>query len=134
MDITYKETKEFEKGKLQDLFLSVNWQSGNYPDKLKTAMKNSYRVFSAWDGEKLIGLINCLSDEVMTSYFPYLLVNPEYHKKGIGKKLVKMMLEECRNHFRNSLIAYESAIEFYKSCGFTPGEGTRPLGIINEIE
>jgi hypothetical protein len=57
-DIQYKTTKEFSENELKDLFLSVNWSSGNYPEKLVIAMENSSSVFTAWDGEKLVGLIN----------------------------------------------------------------------------
>ncbi len=60
MNIKYKTTKDFSKVELADLFLSVQWSSGKYPDKLVIAMKNSDAVISAWDGNNLIGLINDL--------------------------------------------------------------------------
>lgn len=63
-DIQYKTTKEFSENALKDLFLSVNWSSGNYPEKLVIAMENSSSVFTAWDGEKLVGLINVLDDGI----------------------------------------------------------------------
>lgn len=85
MKIKYKKIKDFKEKELQDLFLSVEWDSGNYPDKLKKAIRNSHVVYSAWDNEKLIGLINSLSDGVMTVYFQYLLVNPEYQDVGLEK-------------------------------------------------
>jgi hypothetical protein len=34
MSIEYKEIHEFEAEQLKDLFLSVEWSSGHYPDKL----------------------------------------------------------------------------------------------------
>ena len=40
MNITYKYTHIFTEKELEDLFLSVNWSSGHYPDKLVVAMKN----------------------------------------------------------------------------------------------
>ena len=49
-----KEIKEFSKKELEELFLSVNWDSGKYPEKLAIVMKNSSNVISAWDNEKLI--------------------------------------------------------------------------------
>ncbi len=52
--VIYKEIKEFSKKELEELFLSVNWDSGKYPEKLVIAMKNSSNVISAWDNEKLI--------------------------------------------------------------------------------
>ena len=50
MEIEYKQTKDFTADELQELFLSVHWESGNYPEKLVRAMHNSTRVISAWDG------------------------------------------------------------------------------------
>lgn len=36
MNITYKDTHEFSREQLENLFLSVEWSSGHYPDKLVT--------------------------------------------------------------------------------------------------
>lgn len=62
MEIEYKQTKDFTADELQKLFLSVHWESGNYPEKLVRAMHNSTRVISAWDGDKLVGLVRALDD------------------------------------------------------------------------
>ena len=45
-NIQYKTTKNFSENELKELFLSVNWSSGNYPEKLVIAMENSSSVFS----------------------------------------------------------------------------------------
>lgn len=57
MEIKYSDTHKFNKEQLQDLFLSVEWSSGHYPDKLVAAMKNFKTVYSAWDKDKLVGMI-----------------------------------------------------------------------------
>ncbi len=124
MEIVYSKTKEFTSEQLQSLFLSVEWSSGNYPDKLVVAMKNAHSVYSAWNDDKLVGLINCLSDGIMTAYFHYLLVSPEYQDKGIGKKLVEQMLLAYKDYARKVLVAYDSEIGFYEKCGFEVGKGT----------
>ena len=123
MEIVYSKTKEFTSEQLQSLFLSVEWSSGNFPDNLVIAMKNAHCVYSAWNGDKLVGLINCLSDGTMTAYFHYLLVRPEYQDKGIGKKLIELMLLEYKDYARKVLIAYNSEIGFYEKCGFEVGKG-----------
>ncbi|MDD4295587.1 MAG: GNAT family N-acetyltransferase [Ruminiclostridium sp.] len=127
MSIDYKQIKDFKKEDLQELFLSVQWDSGNYPDELKDAIFNSHKVISAWDGERLVGLINSLSDGVMTAYFHYLLVSPDYQQKGIGKKLVSLILEEYKGFARKILIAYDREVGFYQNCGFEVGEGKTPM-------
>lgn len=129
MNIEYKNIKDFEVEQLRDLFLSVKWDSGNYPEKLKVAMKNSSSVYSAWDGDKLVGLVNCLSDGVMTAYIHFLLVHADYHGQGIGEKLMSLMLEEYKDYLRKVLIAYPKAMEFYKRCGFHVADEKIPMFI-----
>ena len=129
MDILYKATKDFTPEELKDLFLSVEWSSGNYPEKLVTAMKNSETVFTAWDNGKLIGLINALDDGIMTAYVHYLLVNPAYQGKGVGKKLTQMIAQKYSDYLRIVLIAYDDGVEFYKRCGFKVGENKTPMFI-----
>ena len=70
--ITYKNTHKFSKKELEDLFLSVEWSSGEYPEKLVIAMRNFNTVFSAWDGEDLVGLISVMDDGIMNAYIHYL--------------------------------------------------------------
>lgn len=128
-NIQYKTTKNFSENELKELFLSVNWSSGNYPEKLVKAMENSSSVFSAWDGEKLVGLINILDDGIMTAYAHYLLITPEYQHIGIGENLVKLVAEKYKDYLRIILIAYDKEIGFYEHCGFTVGEGKVPMFI-----
>ena len=118
MDIEYKNTQKFQPKELQDLFLSVKWESGQYPEKLVIAMQRSDTVFSAWDNEKLIGLINALDDGIMTAYVHFLLVNPAYQGKGIGKELLRMTMDKYKNYLRIVLISEDKEIGFYQNSGF----------------
>lgn len=127
MNISYRDIKDIEISQLQSLFASVQWDSANYPEKLCQAIRNSHKVITAWDGDSLVGLMNALSDGVMTAYFHYLLVRPECHKMNIGRSLVRMMLEEYAECARKVLIAYAQEAEFYKQCGFEVGEGKIPM-------
>ena len=118
MEITYKEIHEFSKEELQDLFLSVEWSSGHFPERLVVAMRNFETVISDWDGERLIGMICAMDDGIMTAYVHYLLVNPEYHHMGIGKRLVERVREIYDDYLRIVLVAYDDEVGFYESCGF----------------
>jgi len=128
-NIQYKTTKNFSENELKELFLSVNWSSGNYPEKLVIAMENSSSVFSAWNGDKLVGLINILDDGIMTAYAHYLLITPEYQHIGIGENLIKLVTEKYKDYLRIILIAYDKEIGFYEHCGFTVGEEKVPMFI-----
>lgn len=62
---TYTEEKKFTKEQVQQLFLSVHWISGNYPERLYKALMNSSTVLTVWDNEKLVGLTRVL-DELLS--------------------------------------------------------------------
>ena len=76
--IIYSEDRNITLRNLAELFLSVDWASGEYPGKLFTAVKNYEKVIGAYDNDKLVGLICVMDDGVMTAYIHYLLVNPKY--------------------------------------------------------
>ncbi|WP_165022066.1 MULTISPECIES: GNAT family N-acetyltransferase [unclassified Dysgonomonas] len=118
MNIEYKAQKEFTEKELQDLFLSVEWYLGQYPDKLVIAMQNSSAVFTAWDGDKLVGLISAIADGATTAYLPNLLVDPRYQHLGIGQKLLNMMIDQYKEYLGIVLIADKGKASFYECCGF----------------
>lgn len=129
MNIEYKDIHDFKKEDLQELFLSVEWSSGHYPEKLVIAMKNFEKVYTAWDGEKLVGFICAMDDGIMTAYVHYLLIRPEYQHMGIGKKLVEMMKEAYRDYLRVVIVAYNEELGFYESCGFEKAKDSSPMFI-----
>ena len=129
MEIIYKDTHDFNEKELQELFLSVEWSSGHYPDKLVVAMKNFKTVYTAWDGDKLIGLICAMDDGIMTAYIHYLLVNPNYHSMGIGKQLVEKMKNKYKDYLRIVIVAYNDEIGFYEACGFKKADDASPMFI-----
>ncbi|MEK4882263.1 MULTISPECIES: hypothetical protein [Paenibacillus] len=56
MNIYYTSNKEdITKDALQELFLSVEWESGKYPNELLQAIGESHSVVTAWEGGKLVG-------------------------------------------------------------------------------
>lgn len=127
--IEYKDTHTFGRDELERLFLSVDWSSGHYPDKLAEAMKNYGTVYSAWDGKTLVGMICSMDDGVMTAYVHYLLVDPVYQKRGIGRRLVEMTKERYKDYLRIVLVAYDEGVPFYESCGFRMSGHARPMYI-----
>ena len=128
MIITYKFTKDFSCEQLQDLFRSVGWLSGNYPQRLKRALYNSATVISAWDRDVLIGLINALDDGELTAYAHYLLVNPKYQNMGIGSNLINRLKKQYEGYLYLILTSENiETVEFYSKLGFEVCEGAIPM-------
>ena len=127
MAIKYRHIKNIDKRQLRDLFLSAHFESGNYPDKLQLALKGSHHVITAWDGKKLVGLMNSLADGVMNVFFLYLIIHPDYQKKGVGQKLVEVMLSKYKGYVRKMVMVYDEALEFFQKCGFEVWENSVPM-------
>ena len=128
-EIEYNDIHEFKKEDLQDLFLSVEWSSGHFPEKLQIAMRNFETVISAWDGDKLVGMICAMDDGIMTAYIHYLLVMSDYQDKGIGKERVYRVKEIYNDYLRIVVVGYDEEVGFYESCGFEKAEDASPLFI-----
>ncbi len=87
--LNFTEEKIFTKEQVQQLFLSVHWISGNYPERLYKALMNSSTVLTVWDDEKLVGLARVLDDTEILAQIHYVLVHPDYQGQGIAGKTVE---------------------------------------------
>ena len=141
----YKRINDFSEEQLEELFLSVEWFSGRFPARLRAAFLNSNRVISAWEGEKLIGLIRGLDDGVWQATIDCLLVHRQYQGRGIASELLRLLLEEYQDFLYVDVVPDERKnVGFYQKHGFeimkegTPlqikGKGWRFPGAVREEE
>lgn len=66
-------------------------------EKLKRAYENSMYVFGAFDDDSLVGFIRCVGDGEHIVFIQDLIVDSDYHRQGIGKKLYSL----ASNHFKD---------------------------------
>lgn len=103
----------------EELFLSVGWVSGQYPERLYKALMNSSAVITAWDGDRLVGLVRLLDDTEMVAYMHYVLVNPDYHGRGIASRMIELVKEKYKNYLYIEIMPEESKnASFYQKHGF----------------
>ena len=118
MDITYSSEHCPNDSELKELFSTVEWQVSRHIDRLSAAMYKYDNLITAWDGARLVGLVCSLDDGAVTAYINYLIVHPDYQRMGIGKELMRRILNEDRDFMRVELIADAGATEFYDKLDF----------------
>ena len=119
MNIEYTTEKKFTKEDIQELFLSVGWVSGQYPNRLYKALMGSSTVLTAWSGEHLAGLVRVIDDSELVAFMHYVLVNPKYQGNGIAGKMVEMIKEKYKDFLYIEVMPEESKnATFYEKHGF----------------
>lgn len=134
MDIHIEVNGDMTRDELVELYKANNWSSAEKPDALKAAMDNSHTVVTARISGELVGLGNALSDGHLVVYYPHLLVKPEFHGLGIGRKIMEAMSEKYSGFHQQILVADGRAIDFYRSVGFERAGKSAPMWIYSGTE
>ena len=129
---TYTEEKKFTKEQVQQLFLSVGWISGKYPERLYKALMHSSTVLTVWDGEKLIGLARALDDTEMLAQIHYVLVHPDYQGHGIAGKMIEHIKEKYKDFlYIEGMPENKKNVPFYEKHGFSVMKNGAAIQICN---
>ena len=125
MNFIIKEYENYRENEILSLYKSVGWINyTNNPEMLKNAYKNSLKIYGAYVGDELAGVIRVVGDGFSVIFIQDLLVKPEYQRKGIGTALIKKVLTEYKSVYQIHLMTdnNEKSVRFYKSAGFLMDE------------
>jgi ribosomal protein S18 acetylase RimI-like enzyme len=87
------------------------------PGNLARAFQNSDACVFAYDEDELIGLCRALCDGEYQAVIYDVVLLPEYHGRGIGKAMVKILC--CRLKVPNIILfAAPDRVDFYRHLGF----------------
>ena len=136
MNITYKNTIAFED--YNNLVQAVGWDTRN-PDRVRMALERSDFLISAQMDDKTIGMARAIHDGLQALVMD-VIVLPEYQGRGIGKELMKYVMEYLENLSRDggifvNLMSAQGREGFYEQFGFErrPNEKRGP-GMTKWIE
>lgn len=103
------------------LYDAVGWSAyTKRPDTLLSAIAGSTAVVVARDGGALVGLARIVSDGASICYLQDLLVHPDQQRSGVGRELVRRILEPY-GHVRQKVVLTDDdpgQRSFYESLGF----------------
>ncbi len=117
--IAYTDASEpVDLNQLAGLFDRVGWQNRTRdPARLAQMVDGSMYRVAAYEGDVLVGYARAISDGAFNAYVSTVAVLPEYQRQGIGRELLRRLLEG-RDHVQFVLHADARVHEFYLRCGF----------------
>ena len=128
-DLDYRSSRDLPLSEVLALYKANGWSAAEKPDCLHGALLNSEALISAWDGDRLVGLGNAISDGHLVVYYPHLLVLPDYHGRGVGREIVRRLQKRYAGFHQHMLIAELAAVAFYERMGFVRAGKTVPMWI-----
>lgn len=105
------------------------WREGYESSSIPLLIKGSFIFAVAIDLGKAVGMGRVISDGISDGYIQDVVVFREYRKKGVGKKIVLALLDECKKRGLGwiGLIAEPNSEQFYLPLGFRKLEDYVPL-------
>jgi GNAT superfamily N-acetyltransferase len=96
------------------------WPNPPSPERHLELLRAARYVVLAIDDDisgRVIGFVYAISDGVLCAYVPLLEVLPDYRKQGIGRELVRRILERLGGHYMIDLICDDGLRPFYEKLG-----------------
>jgi GNAT superfamily N-acetyltransferase len=122
VNITYNDSTTPSGQQYSELIATTGWEGiveKGY-DKISEALSRSWYVVCAYEGNRLIGSARIVGDGVYQNFICDVMVVPEYQGQGIGKAMMKMILQKCVNEdvLLVSLFAAKDMSAYYQKLGF----------------
>lgn len=110
-----------------DAFLALAqrvWPRVYDRERTIVALARSVNV-GAWDGDRLVGAVRLLSDGYLFACVSEILVDPDYQRQGLGRRLMDAALAAAPRG-RLFLGAQPQAVGFFERLGYARG----PIGFV----
>jgi len=114
---------KISEGQLEGFF--VGWARPLTPEQHLHILKNSHYRVLALDKEskKVVGFVNALCDGVNFAFIPMLEVLPSFQNRGIGTRLMEIMLKELEPYSCVDLTCDEQMQGFYQRFSMLKSHG-----------
>lgn len=94
------------------------WPTKPPPSALLAVLAGSHSSFIARTGDgRVIGVVSAISDGVLSASIPLLEVLPGFRGRGIGTRLMRLVLERLEGLYMVDLSCDEDLVPFYLRFG-----------------
>lgn len=100
----------------------VGWPDPPSTDTHLRLLERSDEIVLAVDDDsgRVVGFVTAITDGVLAAYIPFLEVLPPYQGNGIGRELVRRMLQRLTGFYMVDLVCDTHLEPFYMSLGMRP--------------
>ena len=82
-----------------ELYQSVGWEAPG-KEQVEEALRHTLATFTAYDGERPVGMVRLLGDGGMSFYVKDFAVLPSYQSRGVGSLLLESVQQYIRGAIR----------------------------------
>lgn len=121
MAVIFRETKKIDTKNLQTLYEDAEWYAYTRDmNKLEQALSNSLYALSAWEENRLIGLIRVIGDGLTIIYIQDILVLKSHQNQGLATELMNHVLNKFEEVRQKVLLTDDApnVRHFYEKNGF----------------
>ena len=118
-NVRFAESPVLKAEQVAALREAVGWDGR--VEKYRQILGNTYLCAACFSDDRLVGYVDVISDGIDDAYIRDLAVHPDYQRRGIGSKLIAMVLERVRSDgIRMVNVVFEPELaKFHRRAGFT---------------
>jgi predicted GNAT family N-acyltransferase len=121
MAVRYREG-EIDVGKVAALRARCEFAERTAAE-LMQQLRGARWVISAWEDDELVGLARAISDGTTNAYVSSVMVDGRWRRRGVGRELMRLLMDDRGAQIRWVLHARAGAEDFYRALGFVSATG-----------
>lgn len=105
---------------IETVWEACSWGWNSNQDRMISIFSNRWKNFVLYVESRPVAYAGLVSDHNVYALVVDMMVNPDYQKKGLGKRLVRHIVETCKSEDIKvlKLISSEQGKKLYSSTGF----------------
>jgi ribosomal protein S18 acetylase RimI-like enzyme len=88
------------------------------PHELRVVFAHSMFKCFLFDNARLIGAGRALADGRDCAYLCDIAIHPDFQRQGLGRSLIRLLMERCAGHRKIILYAKPGREQVYRALGF----------------
>ncbi len=119
-ELDYSFTRLVPASALRSLLGQTSWANGRTEDEVLQVIANSPVQLGVWDDDRLVGYARALTDGRFRALVDDVVVDEVQRGSGIGKEIMRRLLERLAEVDQVVLLASDASAAFYVKLGFEP--------------